>query len=274
MRHRTYLWLLTATAATSLTFAAVAQEEDIEWEEEDASEPLKQTLRALDPRLPCIVAETEVIPMFEAKTIRVALATEGCDASVARDPGPEGPAGPGVYARITEIAVKFIADQGIDKATKVRVEFAAQGWTAEVDLAQWAENSGSVDDKLGAATTWTSMAADKVVHAPPDLLAEREESGRELNAETIGEVIRSNVSSLRYCQQSRIVMATGDRPIGEARVRMTIDGKGVVRDPEVVSSTFEDAEVDACLVERFLQMVFPESSTGEEFEITWPVKLD
>ena len=69
-------------------------------------------------------------------------------------------------------------------------------------------------------------------------------------------------------------MATGDRPTGEARVSMTIDGKGVVRDPEVVSSTFGDPEIDACLVEKFTQMVFPESTTGEEFEITWPVKLD
>jgi len=55
---------------------------------------------------------------------------------------------------------------------------------------------------------------------------------------------------------------------------MTIDAKGVVRNPEVVSSTFDDPEIDACLVERFTQMVFPESITGEEFDITWPVKLD
>ncbi len=265
MLHRLTLLFV---AALLLPLPALAEEEDIEWEEEDASEPLKETLRALDPALPCIVAETEVVPMFEAKTLRVALATQGCDASVTRDPGPGKPGDTAVFARITEIAAKFAKDAAVTNVTKIRVEYAALGWIAEVDPAAFAK------DGLDGATTWTVVEAGTVVHAPPDLLAEREESGRELNAETIAEVIRSNNSSIRFCQQSRIVMATGDRPTGEARVSMTIDGKGVVRDPEVLSSTFDDPEIDACLVEKFTQMIFPESTTGEEFEITWPVKLD
>jgi len=257
-----------------LALPAFAQEDDIEWEEEDASAPLKETLRGLDPALPCIVAETEIVPMFEAKTVRVALATEGCDASVTRDPGPSAPADTAAFARIVEIAAKFAADQSISGVTRYRVEYAALGWMVEVDAATWKDTDGLPPGKLAAAATWSGIDAGTVVHAPPDLLARREEDGRELNAETIAEVIRSNVSSLRYCQQSRIVMDTGERPRGEARIRMTIDGKGVVQSPEVVSSTFTDPEVDACLVERFTQMVFPESTTGEEFDITWPVKLD
>ena len=265
---------LVAILTALLALPALALEDDIEWEEEDASGPLKDTLRALDPALPCIVAETEIVPMFEAKTVRVALATEGCDASVTRDPGPSAPADTAAFARIVEIAARFTADANVANVTKYRVEHAALGWMAEVDAATWKDTAGPAADKLAATTTWTGIDAGTVVHAPPDLLAEREDAGRELNAETIADVIRSNVSSLRYCQQSRIVMATGDRPTGEARIRMTIDGKGAVRNPEVVSSTFTDPEVDACLVERFTQMIFPESTTGEEFEITWPVKLD
>ena len=261
-------------SAVFIPVPALAEEEDIEWEEEDASGPLKETLRALDPALPCIVAETEVVPMFEAKTLRVALATEGCDASVTRDPGPGKPADTAVFARITEIAAKFAEDAAIANVTKIRVEFAARGWIAEVDPAAYAEASGEAADRFAGAATWTVVDAGTVVHAPADLLAERESSGRELNAETIADVIRANNSSILFCQQSRIVMATGDRPTGEARVRMTIDGKGVVQNPEVVSSTFDDPEIDACLVEKFTQMVFPESTTGEAFDITWPVNLD
>jgi hypothetical protein len=261
--------------ALSLSLAASAQDEDIEWEEEDAATPLLETLRGLDPGLPCIVAEAEVMPTFEANTVRVSLATQGCKGNVERDPGPEAPSALGVYVRVLEVAEQFVVDQGIENATAFKVQFAALGWTAEVDRAAWKDATGSAGERLTSAATWTSTPADLVVIAPPDLLGSGDDDDRKvLNAETIADVIRSNNSSLMYCQQSRIDSSAGTRPRGEARVSMTIDARGVVRGAEVVSSTFEDPAIDACLVERFSQMAFPESNTDEEFDITWPVKFD
>jgi len=155
------------------------------------------------------------------------------------------------------------------------VQFAALGWTADVDREAWKAADGGDGERLKAATSWTSTAADRVVRAPADLLAAAEDDDRrELNGETIAEVIRASWSSVMFCQQSRIDSTAGTRPRGEARVRLTIDARGSVRDPEVVESDFEDEGIDACLAERFGQMTFPESSTGEEFTITWPVKFD
>jgi len=261
--------------AVALFTAASAQEDDIEWEEEDAATPLLETLRGLDPPLPCVVAEAVVVPTFEANTIRVALATEGCDDSVTRDPGPEAPAALDVYVRIADTIERFVAEQKVENVTAFKVQFAALGWTAVVDRAVWGDASGSAEKRLRGAATWTALDAGVVVPVPPGLEdAVGDDDRKVLSADSIADVIRANHSSLQYCQQSRIDYASGSRPVGEARIRMTIDARGVVQNPEVVSSTFDAAEVDACLLTRFTQMVFPESNTGEEFDITWPVKLD
>lgn len=275
MCRRLTSWPIVVALTVALFTTAAAQEDDIEWEEEDAATPLLEMLRALDPPLPCVVAEAEVVPTFEANTIRVSMATEGCDDSVTRDPGPEAPAIVGVYVRLADTIERFVAEQKIENVTAFKMQFAALGWTAVVDRGAWTDASGSADERIRDAATWTSTAAGVTVPVPPALEGAGDEDDRKvLSAESIAGVIRANLSSLQYCQQSRIDYGAGTRPVGEARIRMTIDARGVVRDPEVVSSTFDDADVDACLLERFTQMVFPESSTGEEFDITWPVKLD
>ncbi len=276
--HRRGLLLLLPWLLVTAPAAAQDDDEggdDVLWEEDDPSVPLREALRSMDPPLPCLVADTEVAPSVSGKTVRAVLATEGCEDGVRRDDAGNAPVDQGVYAKVLRAARTFIAEQSIEGATEVEVEFAAHGWHADIDLARYDATDGLPEQKMRAATTWTPVAKGVVVRAPPDLLA-RWEAARQptettaLDQDSIQQVIRRKLPAIRYCAQKR-EEEVGVAPRGKVEVRFTITPHGKVVDLELVDSPF-DPVVDRCLLDRFGELTFPAS--GDTIQITWPVKFD
>lgn len=271
-------WMVPPLIVLLLAGAAWAQDgdgDDVLWEDDDPSVPLREVLRALDPPLPCIVADTEVAPSISGKTVRAVLATEGCDDSVTRDDAGNAPVDQGVYARVLRAARTFIADHDIEGATEVKVEFVAHGWHANIDLGKYAATDGLPEQKIRAATTWTSVAPGIVVQAPPDLLeqwkaARHPTETTKLDQASIEKVIRAKLPSIQYCAQKR-EEEIGVAPRGKTEVRFNIDPRGKVSGVELLTSPF-DAVVERCLLDRFGELEFPAS--GDQIQITWPVKFD
>lgn len=276
MTLRSTFWLtLTSALLGALAAPAGAQDEDVAWEDEDPSRPLRDTLRAMDPKLPCLVADTEVAPTFSGTTVRVTLATEGCDEGLVRDDAGERPVDQGVYARVLRAARTFLAEQKIEDAATVKIEFPAHGWHATVDLARYDATEGLPEQKMRAATTWTPIDKGIVVRAPPDLLAAWEAAHRPtettaIDQASIEQVIRTKMSAIRYCVEKR-EEEVGVAPRGKLQVKFTITPHGEVVGVELVESPFEPM-VDRCLLDRFGELQFPAS--GDTIHITWPLSFD
>jgi len=255
--------------------AQEGEDEDVLWEEDDPTVPLRETLRAMDPKLPCIVADTEVVPSIGGNTVRVVLATEGCDAGVVRDDAGKAPVDQGVYGRVLRAARTFIEEHGIENATAVKIEFAAHGWHVTVDLVEYEASDALPEQKMRTCTTWTPVDKGIVVRAPPDLLlqwraAQQPTETTALDQRSIERVIRGKLPAILYCGHSWEEQV-GVEPRGKCDVHFTITPHGKVVDVALVESPFDEM-LNRCLIEKFEKLEFPAS--GDTIQITWPIKFD
>ncbi len=89
-----------------------------------------------------------------------------------------------------------------------------------------------------------------------------------LPASAIDEVIKRNMSQIRYCYQRRLAVQPDLG--GKVTLRFTIANDGSVSAASVSRASLEDEQVHSCLVGRFLKMRFPEPKGGGVVSVTYP----
>lgn len=89
-----------------------------------------------------------------------------------------------------------------------------------------------------------------------------------LDRSLIDEVIKRNMSQIRYCYQRGL---TREHSLaGKVTAKFVIGADGQVSRSDIKSSTLGDAEVDACIARRILSFQFPEPRGGGVVIVSYP----
>lgn len=92
-----------------------------------------------------------------------------------------------------------------------------------------------------------------------------------LDRDQIQAVIQQNIHDVRFCYEQGLK----DNPqlSGRVTVYFVIGGNGVVKRAQVVSSTLQNAQVEACMIEKLKRWTFPLPEGGVDVEVTYPFTL-
>ena len=109
---------------------------------------------------------------------------------------------------------------------------------------------------------------------PPTVLPDSTppEIGGALDPEIVRQVIRSHVSQIRFCYESRLA----SRPSleGKIRVRFLVASDGRVPQASIAEgSTLHDSELSECILSRFRSWIFPSPKGGGSALVTYPFWL-
>jgi TonB family protein len=89
-----------------------------------------------------------------------------------------------------------------------------------------------------------------------------------LDAALVDEVIKRNLAQIRYCYQRQLPK---DRTLaGKIAIKFVISNDGTVSSARVKSSSLDNAQVEQCVVGRFLRMDFPQPKGGGIVTVSYP----
>ena len=89
-----------------------------------------------------------------------------------------------------------------------------------------------------------------------------------LDRETILKVVRRHQSEIKFCYES--ALATHPQLGGKITVAWTIDPSGAVSEANVAESGIDNANVEACVLQRVRRWRFPEPAGGGVVAVTFP----
>jgi Ca-activated chloride channel family protein len=89
-----------------------------------------------------------------------------------------------------------------------------------------------------------------------------------LDRSLIDDVIKRNVSRVRYCYEAALRKEPG--LVGKVRVSFTIAGNGSVSEAGIKESTLGSPDVEACITRVFRALTFPAPAGGGSVKVTYP----
>lgn len=91
---------------------------------------------------------------------------------------------------------------------------------------------------------------------------------RGLDQEAVRQVIGRSLSDIKTCYDDQL--KTKPHLAGKLVVKIIVDDQGKVRESSVKSRTFDDAQVEACVLAQLAQRKFPPPPQGKTGEINYP----
>jgi TonB family protein len=89
-----------------------------------------------------------------------------------------------------------------------------------------------------------------------------------LDKDTIFKVVRRHQSEIKFCYER--ALASDQKLAGKVTVAWTIDPTGAVSEANLAESTLDNANVEACVLERIRRWRFPEPMGGGVVAVSFP----
>lgn len=115
-----------------------------------------------------------------------------------------------------------------------------------------------------------------MLHAPrkpvPKVVQGKAKVSGKLDKDIVRRIVRAHINEVRFCYDKQLARTPELK--GKITVAFTIGGDGSTSDVRVSESNLGDAELDACVVDRFTRWKFPKSSDGKPVTVIYPFTLD